>query len=100
MSHDKKAPPEQAADDATLSKSYDPHAIETPIYKRWEKAGYFKPSGKGPSTSSGQAASAGSGQAYCIMIPPPNVTGVLHMGHAFNQTIMDALIRYHRMRGD
>ena len=93
MSHDRhKAPEEKAADDATLSKSYDPQAIETPIYHRWEHAGYFRPSGKGPSTS--------SGQAYCIMIPPPNVTGVLHMGHAFNQTIMDALIRYHRMRGD
>src|SRR5207253_2514394 len=58
MSHDTHKNPAEA--DATLSKSYDPHAIETPIYQRWEKAGYFKPGGKGPST--------GSGQAYCIMI--------------------------------
>jgi valyl-tRNA synthetase len=84
MSHDSKKKTDAAA--AELSKAYDPHAIEPRLYDTWEKAGYFKPSGKAPS--------------YCIMIPPPNVTGVLHMGHAFNQTIMDALIRYHRMRGD
>src|SRR5882762_6528192 len=83
MSHDthKKAnEPEHA-----LAKAYDPRAIEAPIYQRWEREGYFEPFGNGPS--------------YCIMIPPPNVTGVLHMGHAFNQTIMDALTRYHRMKG-
>ncbi len=66
-------------------KTYDPSAIETRIYERWERNGWFAPSGDGP--------------AYCIMIPPPNVTGSLHMGHAFQDTIMDALIRYHRMRG-
>ena len=74
------------ADHAGLSKAYDPHAIETRIYETWEKAGHFRPSGKGA--------------PYCIMIPPPNVTGSLHMGHAFQDTIMDALIRYHRMKGD
>ena len=67
-------------------KSYQPEDIEPRHYQRWEQAGYFRPSGEGPS--------------YCIVIPPPNVTGTLHMGHAFQYTIMDALIRYHRMRGD
>jgi valyl-tRNA synthetase len=71
---------------AALDKAYEPHAIETRIYQTWEQAGYFKPQGQGP--------------AYCIMIPPPNVTGSLHMGHAFNNTVMDALIRWHRMCGD
>ncbi len=69
-----------------MEKTYDPHAIEQRWYKIWEERGYFAPSGKG--------------KPYCIMIPPPNVTGSLHMGHAFQDTIMDALIRYHRMRGD
>ncbi len=72
--------------DSTLSKSYDPHAIESRIYETWERAGYF--------------AANGQGQSYCIMIPPPNVTGSLHMGHAFQDTLMDTLIRYHRMQGD
>ena len=69
-----------------MEKTYDPHAIEQHWYEIWEQNGYFVPSGKG--------------QPYCIMIPPPNVTGSLHMGHAFQDTIMDALIRYHRMRGN
>lgn len=69
-----------------MEKTYDPHAIEQRWYKIWEEQGYFAPSGKG--------------KPYCIMIPPPNVTGSLHMGHAFQDTIMDALIRYHRMLGD
>jgi valyl-tRNA synthetase len=73
-------------DRPALDKAYDPHAIEKPLYERWEQAGDFRPSGHGP--------------AYCIMIPPPNVTGSLHMGHAFQDTIMDTLTRYHRMRGD
>jgi len=72
--------------DSTLSKSYDPHAIEQRIYEAWERAGDFAPSGQG--------------KPYCIMIPPPNVTGSLHMGHAFQDTLMDTLIRYHRMQGD
>ena len=69
-----------------MDKTYNPHAIEQHWYQTWEQAGYFAPSGEGA--------------AYCIMIPPPNVTGSLHMGHAFQDTLMDALIRYHRMRGD
>jgi valyl-tRNA synthetase len=68
-----------------MDKTYDPHAIESRWYQIWERNGYFKPSGQGSS--------------YCLMIPPPNVTGTLHMGHAFQDTLMDALIRYHRMRG-
>jgi len=71
---------------AALDKTYEPHAIEQRLYETWERAGYFRP--------------AGNGAAYCIMIPPPNVTGNLHMGHAFQDTIMDALTRWHRMRGD
>ena len=69
-----------------MDKTYDPHAIEQHWYQTWEERGYFAPSGEG--------------KPYCIMIPPPNVTGTLHMGHAFQDTLMDALIRYHRMRGD
>ncbi len=72
----------------TMEKTYDPHAIEQRWYQFWEQNGHFSPD------------PAASGPAYCIMIPPPNVTGSLHMGHAFQDTIMDALIRYHRMRGD
>ena len=68
-----------------LDKTYDPHAIEQRLYEDWEAHGYFEPSG--------------SGEPYCIMIPPPNVTGSLHMGHAFQDTIMDTLTRYHRMQG-
>jgi valyl-tRNA synthetase len=68
-----------------MDKAYSPADIESRIYARWEAAGYFAPSGHGP--------------AYSIAIPPPNVTGTLHMGHALQDTIMDALIRFHRMRG-
>ncbi len=68
-----------------MDKSYQPQDIERRIYERWEAQGYFAP--------------RGDGTPYCIMIPPPNVTGTLHMGHAFQDTIMDALTRYHRMRG-
>ena len=68
-----------------MDKTYDPHQVEKRWYERWEQEGYFIPrEGADP---------------YCIMIPPPNVTGTLHMGHAFQDTIMDALIRYHRMNG-
>jgi len=69
-----------------MDKTYDPHAIEQRWYETWESRGWFAPRGEG--------------RPYCIMIPPPNVTGSLHMGHAFQDTIMDALIRYHRMQGD
>ena len=71
-----------------LAKSFDPHAIEAKWYPLWESRGYFKPS------------YAPGAAAYCIALPPPNVTGTLHMGHAFQHTLMDVLIRYHRMRGD
>jgi valyl-tRNA synthetase len=70
-----------------LAKSFDPHEVEKRWYSLWESRGLFAHSddpGKPP---------------YCIQLPPPNVTGTLHMGHAFQQTLMDALIRYHRMRG-
>jgi len=70
-----------------LDKSFDPAAIEERWYQRWEAAGYFRHRDH-------------QKPAYCIQLPPPNVTGTLHMGHAFQQTLMDALIRYHRMRGD
>ena len=71
-----------------LAKSFDPKDIETRWYSTWETAGYFSPTDhKGA-------------DPYCIMLPPPNVTGTLHMGHAFQHTLMDALIRYHRMLGD
>jgi valyl-tRNA synthetase len=69
-----------------MEKTYNPHTIEQHWYETWEREGHFEPSGQGKS--------------YCIMIPPPNVTGSLHMGHAFQDTLMDALIRYHRMCGD
>ncbi len=69
-----------------MDKSYQPQDIEQRIYERWEEKGYFAPQG--------------DGAPYCIVIPPPNVTGTLHMGHAFQDTIMDALSRYHRMKGD
>ncbi len=69
-----------------MEKTYNPHAIEQKWYDAWEKAGHFAPSGEG--------------KPYCIMIPPPNITGSLHMGHGFNNTVMDTLTRFHRMRGD
>ncbi|MFB9067924.1 valine--tRNA ligase [Pseudofulvimonas gallinarii] len=68
-----------------LDKSFDPAAIESQWYQRWEDLGLFQPSGKG--------------EPYCILLPPPNVTGTLHMGHAFQHTLMDAMVRYQRMRG-
>ena len=69
-----------------MDKTYNPHAIEQHWYETWESRGYFTPQG--------------GDQAWCIMIPPPNVTGNLHMGHAFQDTLMDALTRFHRMQGD
>ncbi len=78
-----------------LDKNYDPRTLEQTWYQRWEDGGWFAPAqGAGPGGST-----EGVG-TYCIMIPPPNVTGSLHMGHGFNNTVMDALIRYHRMKGD
>ncbi|MBL8398404.1 MAG: valine--tRNA ligase [Candidatus Accumulibacter sp.] len=72
-----------------LAKSFEPADIERRWYPVWENAGYFA-AGLDPTVR----------QAFCILLPPPNVTGTLHMGHGFNQTIMDALTRFHRMRGD
>ncbi|WP_105171800.1 valine--tRNA ligase [Pseudoalteromonas sp. T1lg24] len=69
-----------------MDKTYNPQDIEQSLYQGWEEKGYFKPSGKG--------------DAYSIMIPPPNVTGSLHMGHAFQDTIMDTLTRFKRMQGN
>lgn len=70
-----------------MDKTYNPQNIEQLLYKHWEQKGYFKTNGDNHQDS------------YCIMIPPPNVTGNLHLGHAFQQTIMDTLIRYQRMQG-
>ena len=69
----------------TLAPGYDPKSFESRLYAQWESSGAFAPAGDGP--------------AYTILLPPPNVTGTLHMGHAFQHTLQDALIRYHRMRG-
>ena len=68
-----------------MDKTYQPRNIEQKWYDTWEERGYFS--------------APGQGEPYCIMIPPPNITGTLHMGHAFQDTLMDALIRYHRMKG-
>jgi len=72
-----------------MDKTYDPHSLEQRWYKTWEERGFFAPSQEAKSDS-----------AYCIVIPPPNVTGSLHMGHGFNNTIMDTLIRFKRMKGE
>jgi valyl-tRNA synthetase len=69
-----------------MEKTFNPYNIEQSCYQNWEDSGYFNTSGQG--------------DPYCILLPPPNVTGSLHMGHGFQQTIMDTLIRYHRMKGN
>ena len=68
-----------------MEKAYDPRGMESRWYETWVSRGWFKPEG--------------TGAPYCILLPPPNVTGTLHMGHAFQQTLMDTLVRYHRMQG-
>ncbi len=68
-----------------MDKTYQPESIEQAWYRTWEEAGHFRPSGEG--------------ESFAMMIPPPNVTGSLHMGHAFQDTIMDTLVRYRRMQG-
>ncbi len=73
----------------SLAKSFDPKDIESRWYQFWESRGYYA-----------AGADASKQDNFCILLPPPNVTGTLHMGHGFNQTIMDTLTRYHRMRGD
>ena len=81
--------PSDPAAQTTLAKSFEPADIESRWYPLWEQRGCFR-------SDASAAAPAGS---YCIQLPPPNVTGTLHMGHAFQQTLMDTLIRYHRMKG-
>lgn len=76
-----------APKEPSLDTTYNPTEIEQPLYQHWEKNGYFKANGDTTKES------------FCIVIPPPNVTGSLHMGHAFQQTIMDTMIRYQRMQG-
>lgn len=76
-----------APKEPSLDTTYNPAEIEQPLYQHWEKNGYFKANGDTTKES------------FCIVIPPPNVTGSLHMGHAFQQTIMDTMIRYQRMQG-
>ncbi|HUH91182.1 MAG TPA: valine--tRNA ligase [Lysobacter sp.] len=77
-----------------IASSYDPTQFETRLYQQWEASGVFQPRGEGePAGESRQRPS------YSILLPPPNVTGTLHMGHAFQHTLQDALVRYHRMRG-
>lgn len=71
-----------------MADRFDPSAVERGLYRHWEEQGYFKPSEDTTQPS------------YCIALPPPNVTGSLHMGHAFQQTLMDTLIRFHRMEGN
>ena len=79
----------QTTPNQELAKSFDPKTIEAKWYAFWESRGYYA-AGLNPATK----------ENFCILLPPPNVTGTLHMGHGFNQTLMDALTRYHRMRGD
>ena len=69
-----------------MDNKFEPKKVEEALYKEWDSSGYFKPSGEG--------------NPFCILIPPPNVTGTLHMGHAFNQTLMDTLMRFKRMDGE
>jgi valyl-tRNA synthetase len=78
-----------------LDKSFDPKTIEAKWYAFWESKGYYAAGFNQPTESNPEIK-----DNFCILLPPPNVTGTLHMGHGFNQTLMDALTRYHRMRGD
>ncbi|MCM2289667.1 MAG: class I tRNA ligase family protein, partial [Sulfuritalea sp.] len=75
-----------------LAKSFEPAEIEQRWYPIWESRGYF--------AAGLDTAKTPAKNSFCILLPPPNVTGTLHMGHGFNQAIMDSLTRYHRMRGD
>ena len=73
---------------SSLPKTYEPQAVEGKRYRFWEEGGYFKPSGDTTRPT------------FVISMPPPNVTGALHLGHAITATVEDMLIRYHRMKGD
>lgn len=86
------------ADQDQLPKSFEPAPIEARWYPLWESRGYF--ANRPPSAPGAEGDTPASQGAYCIQLPPPNVTGTLHMGHAFQQTLMDTLIRYHRMKGE
>ena len=81
-----------------LEKAYDPKTFEDRIYKDWESNGYFKPASDESSPVHCQCENCQS--TYSVVIPPPNVTGVLHMGHGLNNTLQDIVVRYHRMKGD
>jgi valyl-tRNA synthetase len=83
-----RASADPSASAAALAKTFEPAAIETRWYSTWEQNGYFR-----------AGLDESNPRRYCILLPPPNVTGTLHMGHAFQHTLMDALTRYHRMRG-
>ena len=88
-----------------LEKAYDPKSFEDRIYSEWEGKGYFKPASDVSSPVHSQyeckcAACNGKTNLYSVVIPPPNVTGVLHMGHGLNNTLQDIVVRYHRMKGD
>ena len=77
-----------------LEKAYNPKSFEDRVYKDWEESGSFKPlSDKNPLEAAGRP-------NFTVVIPPPNVTGVLHMGHGLNNTLQDIVVRYHRMKGD
>jgi valyl-tRNA synthetase len=96
------APQSQGAADAALAKSFEPAAIEARWYPAWEARGLFR---EGPQAAHRAAAASSRADlsfapsGYCIQLPPPNVTGTLHMGHAFQQTLMDTLVRWQRMKG-
>ena len=77
----------QSAPQNQLSKTYDPQSVEQNLYRWWEESNFFKP------------VISADKDPFCIIMPPPNVTGELHLGHALTATIQDALTRYHRMRG-
>ena len=78
-----------------LAKSFAPSTIESKWYEFWEGKGYYAAGFSQPTASNPEIK-----DNFCILLPPPNVTGTLHMGHGFNQTLMDTLTRYHRMKGD
>jgi len=83
---------DKTANSHSLNKTFDPKDLENKWYQFWEQSGYFE-------NTSTDKLNKESPESFCIQLPPPNVTGTLHMGHAFQQTLMDCMIRYHRMRG-
>jgi valyl-tRNA synthetase len=79
-----------------LEKAYNPKDFEDRVYAAWEQGGYFKPR----SPAFGDSSSSHGEKPFVVVIPPPNVTGVLHMGHGLNNSLQDIVVRYHRMRGE